>query len=615
VKGKKKNGSLRRTLSITIAIVIFALTTAVCLIAYASSYRSNERTYLQELQTVDQIISEQVNAFYTDNVNEARLLAGVSTVKDALRLGRTDTATAFLKDILAQKKIYENVFISTSEKDTKILSAALDIAIGQHWRNPVFEANIENALSGKTWVSPPGPSPSTGLPVVLITVPILDGKKVVGIFGLPLDLGTFAQRLIGDIKIGKTGYAFITDSQGLFIAHPVKDNIFKTDLKNYDWGKRALGNPSGTVIRYKWEGVDKILTYNKDETYGLYVFSTLYLSDIRAEALATAFTLVIVGLIGAFVAILVIVFFLGARLKPLDAAAKAANHLSNGDLSINMPKANRDEIGALLEALDSMVAKLRSIVADVKSGAANVNMGSQHISSTAQQLSQGTTEQAESAGEVSSAMEQTLATTKQNSDNAVATERTSRKAAEDAIAGGKAVEETVDAMRRIASSISIIEEIARQTNLLALNAAIEAARAGEVGKGFAVVASEVRKLAERSQKAAGEISVLSRNSVGVAEKAGELFKTIVPDIQKTASLMQEIAAASVEQSTGAEQVTRAVNQLDSVIQQNSALSEELAASSEELAGQALTLQEAMQYFHVDDAAAASPPKRSPSPAV
>ena len=198
-------------------------------------------------------------------------------------------------------------------------------------------------------------------------------------------------------------------------------------------------------------------------------------------------------------------------------------------------------------------------------------------------------------------MEEIAATTRQNTENAVATEALSRKVAEDALEGGRAVEDTVKAMKDIASSITIIEEIARQTNLLALNAAIEAARAGEAGKGFAVVASEVRKLAERAQKAASGISVLSKGSVEVAEKAGVLLGRIVPDIQRTSSLMQEIASASREQSAGVEQVTQAVAQLDNVIQRNSAASEELAASAEELSGQAASQQEALSFFRLSEA--------------
>ncbi|MDD5642464.1 MAG: methyl-accepting chemotaxis protein, partial [Syntrophales bacterium] len=189
---------------------------------------------------------------------------------------------------------------------------------------------------------------------------------------------------------------------------------------------------------------------------------------------------------------------------------------------------------------------------------------------------------------------------KQNSDNAQQTEKIALKAAEDTKEGGNAVTETVTAMKEIASKISIIEEIARQTNLLALNAAIEAARAGEHGKGFAVVASEVRKLAERSQTAAGEINKLSASSVEVAERAGEMLERIVPDIQKTADLVQEINAASNEQRSGANQINMAIQQLDQVIQQNAAASEEMASTSEELLSQAEQLQTTIGFFRIAD---------------
>ena len=195
-------------------------------------------------------------------------------------------------------------------------------------------------------------------------------------------------------------------------------------------------------------------------------------------------------------------------------------------------------------------------------------------------------------------MEQMAANIRQNADNALQTEKIAVKAAVDAREGGRAVTETVSAMKDIAGKISIIEEIARQTNLLALNAAIEAARAGEHGKGFAVVASEVRKLAERSQLAAGEISELSRTSVEVAEQAGAMLERLVPDIQRTAELVQEISAACKEQDAGAEQINKAIQQLDQVIQQNASASEEMASTSEELASQADQLQGTMSFFRV-----------------
>jgi methyl-accepting chemotaxis protein len=198
-------------------------------------------------------------------------------------------------------------------------------------------------------------------------------------------------------------------------------------------------------------------------------------------------------------------------------------------------------------------------------------------------------------------MEQMSSNIKQNAENAAQTEKIAVKAASNAKEGGEAVRRTVDAMKQIASKIGIIEEISRQTNLLALNAAIEAARAGEHGKGFAVVASEVRKLAERSQKAAGEITELSASSVEVAERAGDLLAKILPDVQKTAELVQEITAASREQDSGGAQINKAIQQLDTVIQQNASASEETSSTTEELSTQAQRMQEMIAFFKLDDA--------------
>jgi len=308
-----------------------------------------------------------------------------------------------------------------------------------------------------------------------------------------------------------------------------------------------------------------------------------------------------------FLTIFSFIFGLGAGIlitrritRPMHEAVRVANQLSKGDLTLSIDVYGKDETGQLLAAMKNMVEKLKEIVADVQSSADNVASGSQEMSAGSEQLSQGATEQASSVEEASSSMEQMASNIRQNADNAQQTEKIAVKSAEDAREGGKAVTETVNAMKEIAEKISIIEEIARQTNLLALNAAIEAARAGEHGKGFAVVAAEVRKLAERSQTAAAEVSELSGTSVEVAEKAGEMLEKLVPDIQKTAELVQEISAASNEQNTGAEQINKAIQQLDQVIQQNAGASEELASTSEELASQAEQLLSAIEFFKVGD---------------
>ncbi len=321
---------------------------------------------------------------------------------------------------------------------------------------------------------------------------------------------------------------------------------------------------------------------------------------LRNLAQTTLITFSIVSI--AMVIITIILAFIIVRgiVQPLNEAKNISSRLADGDLTMNIEVKGKDETGQMLAAMKNMIEKLKDIISGVRTASENVSSGSQEISASSEQMSEGATEQAASAEESSSSMEQMAANIRQNADNAQQTDKIALKAADDAREGGKAVSETVIAMKDIAGKISIIEEIARQTNLLALNAAIEAARAGEHGKGFAVVAAEVRKLAERSQAAAGEISFLSSSSVEVAEKAGEMLKKLVPDIQKTAELVQEINAASNEQNSGADQINRAIQQLDQVIQQNAGTSEEMASTAEELASQAEQLQDTIAFFKVED---------------
>jgi methyl-accepting chemotaxis protein len=364
----------------------------------------------------------------------------------------------------------------------------------------------------------------------------------------------------------------------------------------------VLNGQKGEKLFPDYRGIEVLSAYRplsiEDVKWGI-------MSEIdKSEAFAPVASLrnQVIMWAGILLAMIVVIAFWFASLitKPILEALSAANSLSNGDLTIDIQVKSKDETGQLMNGMKNMVDALRQIILQVKMAAQNVATGSKELSSASQDISQGATEQASVAEQVSSSMEEMASSIKINMDNAISTEKIAAKSSIEAAEGGNSVKETVGAMRQIAGKINIIDEIARQTNMLALNAAIEAARAGEHGKGFAVVASEVRKLAEKSQSAAGEIVNLASSGLTISEKAGSILGKIVPDIQKTSELMQEITAANNEQTKGAEQVNKAMLQLDQVIQKNAGMSEEVASTAEELASQAECLLDCISFFKMDE---------------
>ena len=459
-------------------------------------------------------------------------------------------------------------------------------------------------------------APSNDKPASFVAMPFVHDGNVEMVIALQLPLEGINAIMQQREGMGKTGETYLVGSDlrmrsDSFLdpeGHSMKASFAGTVQKNgvdTEAAREALLEKTDTKIISDYNGNPVLSAYTPvqigDVTWGLLaeIDEAEVMAPvnglIRAIIIAGIAAGLIVGFVGFLIARGIYLQFGGEPEIIVDIAQKVAA----GDLTTQFEANNKKESG-VYAAIKNMTVKLREVVGDVKTASENIATGSQELSSSSEQLSQGATEQAASAEETSSSMEEMASAIKQNADNAQQTEKMARKSAEDAREGGDAVEQTVKAMKEIAEKISIIKEIARQTDLLALNAAIEAARAGEHGKGFAVVASEVRKLAERSQTAAGQIDHLSSSSVDVAEKAGAMLSALVPDIRKTADLVQEISASSSEQDKGVEQVNKAIQQLDTVIQQNVAASEQVASTAEELSGQAQYLEDAVGFFKTNN---------------
>ncbi|AEJ19315.1 methyl-accepting chemotaxis protein [Gracilinema caldarium] len=588
-------------ISLLLVVAILAISTLVYVL-----FKNNLDKELQDksLLTI-RLIEQEINTwmegkrallynlepvFAYGNLNEA---TSISVLK-ALKKADPDLSSIFLMDMVPYKNggfVYE----ATGWKPP---------ADYDQLSRPWFQQAL--AATGVTFTEP-YLDLITGKLVVTAALKIkYPNDRDLGVLGLDMVIDQVST-IIGSKKVSDHGKSYLVNKDGVFITHEKSEEVLKSNL----FDATGLASFKQNVLsKDEWYGLNtKTGTYLTScivpgTTWRIVSFGPL--SDIYYILTRFSLLLVLVSVLGLIISFILTLLIARSFTRPILKAADYASEIAQGHLFITVDEASLrrgDEIGDLARSMETMKDNLVRIIGGIRESTKQVASGSGEISNTAQELSQGATEQASSAEEISSSMEQMNSTVRQNADNSMQTEAIAQRTAQDAQNGGEAVQRTVQAMKQIAEKIGIIEEIARQTNLLALNAAIEAARAGESGKGFAVVAGEVRKLAERSQQAAAEISALSQKSVATADEAGVVISRIVPDIRKTAELVQEISASSREQNSGIEQINKAILQLDQVIQHNAAASEELASMAEELSAQSRQLEEEISFFITEAAAA------------
>jgi len=447
-------------------------------------------------------------------------------------------------------------------------------------------------------------APSNNMPAQFIGYPVKDKhQNTLAVLILQIPDKIINTTMTNHLGLGKRGESYLVGSDHIMRSNSrfQENAILNTSVESKALLK-ALKGETGTEVTTDYQGVKVISSYDQIEVGGLNWAILTEIDESEAHAASNKLENYILFITIAIVfSIIVVTWFIARSIaRPVETAAKFAEKIAKGDLTQTIDIKQKDEIGIMVNALKNMSLKLKQIVTEINSGAGNMATASGQISTSSQAMSEGANEQAASVEEISSTMEEISANIQQNADNALQTENISQMASKGIQTVSERSGQTLDANRKISDKITIITDIAFQTNILALNAAVEAARAGEQGRGFAVVAAEVRKLAERSKIAAEEIVTLTDNSLKLAEKAQQELIAILPEVDKTSRLVQEISAASTEQNNGATQVNNAIQQLNTLTQQNASSSEELASSSEELNGQAEQLKSLVSFFKIDN---------------
>ncbi len=609
-------------------------------------YNAVTNAYINQMKNLAASIDKNIERFYDERLGDSKILLGNPALIESVKSGRYEGITRIFKKYYDTYGIYENIFISTPEKDSMIVASPVPGSVGLRYRVAGYGDNIDAALRGEMLFSSANKSPVTGLPVVLLTLPIREANRVVAILGMPIELGKFTSALLGTTRIGKSGYPFVTDGKLVITGHP-DPKLLLTDINKFDFGKSMRSLPSGSDIRHMWQDRHKYLTFVKNEKYSFYSAATIYLSDIDEtviKAEIVLFTLAVAGLVltGFF-----IVIFISRKLAPLKANEEIMEKLAAGELGHQIMSSSNDEIGRMSGRLNKFVDTLRSVLKNIQNISGEVATSSEEMSTAAVSFSDNAQNQAASAEQVTATVEEVSAgvenvaantleqfkrlgefikqmqklseSINEMGDKLIETVKLSGDIAATAKSSENSLNDMTVSMSRISESssemtgiVDIINDISEKINLLSLNAAIEAARAGDAGRGFAVVADEISKLADQTASSIKEIDKFIRSNneeisrgMGNVESAIETISTIISGVNRIGEMMNllgefmkkqldtnalvnrdalEMRSRSEEMKGATEEQKTAVSEIVKSVSNINGLTQANASGAEEMAG-------------------------------